>query len=67
MGVDWLEEAERDLKEVLDDLYVCIIYKDGKFQIGEYCASAYGDPMFDCNATGETLTECIENYRKNHP
>ena len=67
MGVDWLEEAERDLKEVLGDLYVCIIYRDDKFQIGDYTTSAYGDAVFDCDATGETLTECIENYRKNHP
>lgn len=67
MGVDWLEEAERDLKGVLGGLYACIIYKDGKFQIGEYAVGAYGDAVFDCDATGETLTECIENYRKNHP
>ena len=67
MGVDWLEEAEKDLKEVLDDLYMCIIYRDGKFQIGEYCTSVFGNPMFDCDTSGETLTECIENYRKNHP
>ena len=63
MGVDWLEEAERDLKEVLDDLYMCIIYRDGKFQIGEFAASGCGDAIFDCDASGETLTECIENYR----
>ena len=67
MGVDWLEEAERDLKEVLDGPYICIIYRDGKFQIGEFAASVCGDAIFDCDASGETLTECIENYRKNHP
>ena len=66
MGVDWLEEAERDLKEVLGSLYsgYNLGYEDGKFVIGLTCDAPACEQVI---ATGETLTECIENYRKNHP
>ena len=66
MGVDWLEEAESDLKEVLGDLYsgYNLGYEDGKFVIGLTCDAPACEQVV---ATGETLTKCIENYRKNHP
>ena len=74
MGVDWLEEAESDLKEVLGnapsfDKHM-LVFEGSVFEI--WHAEGLGDGSFDnesfaCLASGETLTKCIENYRKNHP
>ena len=69
MGVDWLEEAESDLKGILDDddKFMSIQYKHGSWEIVSSERFQYESDEHEIVATGKTLTECIQNYRKNRP
>ena len=74
MGVDWLEEAERDLKEVLGnapsfDKHM-LVFAGRVFEIWraeELVDGSFDNESFTCLASGETLTDCIESYRKGNP
>ena len=69
MGVDWLEEAERDLREILDDddKFMSIQYKHGLWEIVLSERFQYESDEHEILASGETLIECMENYRKGNP